>query len=54
MTGLTYEQGIQLLLAALEGYRGNKSAQAIYLQEFIQQFGPVAEEYGSKVRKLME
>ncbi len=54
MTGLTYEQGIQLLLATLEGYRGNKSAQTIYLQEFIQKFGPVADEYGPKVRKLME
>ena len=48
------EENVQFLIKLLEGYRGNKNAQATYLQAFIQQFGPVPDEYGAKVRKLME
>lgn len=54
MQDLTYDECVQFLIKMLEGYRGNKSAQAAYLQAFIQQFGPVPDEYGERVRKLME
>ncbi len=54
MQDLIYEEKVQYLINMLEGYRGNKNAQAIYLQAFIQQFGPVPNEYSNKIRKLME
>jgi hypothetical protein len=47
-------ESVVALINLLEGFRGNKSAQASYLQAFIQQYGPVPEEYGDKVRKLLE
>ena len=54
MQDLTYEECVQFLIKMLEGYRGNKNAQAIYLQAFIQKFGPVPNEYSNKILKLME
>lgn len=54
MPDLTYDECVQFLIKMLEGYRGNKNAQAIWLQAFIQKFGPVPDEYGDKIRKLME
>lgn len=53
MTESTTEM-VMALINVLEGFRGNKSAQAVYLQAFVQQYGPVPEEYSAKVRKLME
>ena len=54
MQDLTYDECVQYLIKMLEGYRGNKNAQATYLQTFIQQFGPVPNEYSNRIRKLME
>ena len=54
MTETRHKEALNSLINMLEGFRGNKSAQAVYLQSYIQQFGPIPDEYGSKVRKLME
>lgn len=53
MSELTRDECVRLLIKILESYRGDKSSQAVYLQAFIQQFGPVPDEYGAKVRELM-
>lgn len=54
MGDLTYDECVRFLIMMLEGYRGNKNAQSAYLQAFIQQFGPVPDEYSDKIRRLME
>jgi len=42
------------LLDLLKRYEGNKNAQATFLQTYIQNFGPVPNQYAAEIRKLME
>ena len=54
MTETRNKEALNSLINMLEGFRGNKSAQAVYLQSYIQQFGPIPDEYGAKIKKLLE
>jgi len=54
MEEFTYNDYIMMLIKMLEGCKGDKESQAVYLQAFIQQFGPVPNEYSNKIRRLME
>jgi hypothetical protein len=51
---LTYEECIEFLIMMLKSYSGNKNAQATYLQTFIQQFGPIPNQYADEIKKILE
>ena len=54
MSELVCNVNIDVLINILEGFRGNKNAQAYYMQAYIQKYGPIPNEYAAKIRKLME
>lgn len=45
---------IEILLAMLNATRGNQNAQAIILQSYIAEYGPLSEDEGNKVIELLE
>jgi len=53
MVNRTYDECVELLIHILEISEGNKDLQARYLQSFVQQYGPIPDEYGDKVRELV-
>lgn len=53
MTNQARNEYIELLISILEISKGNKNLQASYLQSFVQQYGPIPDKYGDRVRALM-
>ena len=44
---------IQALIQVLKYYKEDKTAQAICLQTYIQQYGPIPNEYGDTIKELL-
>lgn len=44
---------IDVLLTVLGQLKGDKNTQAIVLQSYISNFGPIPDEYGDKVKALL-
>lgn len=53
MVNRTYDECIELFICILEISKGNKDLQAKHLQSFVQQYGPIPDKYGDKVKELM-
>lgn len=44
---------IEILLVFLRRFKSDKDVQARFLQQYISNYGPIPDEYGDKVRDLL-
>ena len=50
---MTETERLELLINMLKDRIGDKNIQAIILQTYIQDYGPVPDEFGDQIRELM-
>ena len=44
---------IRWLKEKLREYKGNKTIQALLLQTYIKEYGPIPDEYGDTIRQIL-